>query len=90
MPMHCDATSLLLLLLLDRLLVQTCTFFVFCVFIGVIWSDKPFGLDNGSEQQQQPPPLPNWHLQKKRGSCKVYIYKSCFLKELLLAGSGQK
>jgi len=55
------------------------------VFFWVIWSDKPFGLDNGSEQQQ--PPLPNWHLQKKRGSCKVYIYKSCFfLKESLLAG----
>jgi hypothetical protein len=63
--------------------------FVFCVVFWVIWSDKPFELDNGSEQQQ---PLPNWHLQKKRGSCKVYIYKSCFLKELLLAGwlAGQK
>ncbi len=73
-----------------RLLVQTCTLLSF-VFFWVIWSDKPFGLDNGSEQQQQQqPPLPNWHLQKKRGSCKVYIYKSCFLKELLLAGSGQK
>jgi hypothetical protein len=40
-----------------------------------------------SEQQQQQP-LPNWHLQKKRGSCKVYIYKSCFFKELLLLLAG--
>lgn len=93
MPMHCDATSITTTTTTTRLLVQICTFLSFVFFFGVIWSDKPFGLDNGSEQQQlQQPPLPNWHLQKKRGSCKVYIYKSCFLKELLLAGwlAGQK
>jgi len=45
------------------------------------------------QQQQQQQPLPNWHLQKKRGSCKVYILQvMLFQRIIIIVGwlAGQK